>query len=97
MKRNDDISGWGDEGDEIPANLMTSPKMHVKIGHKGGKRSFNVKSFVNELSPTYEIEEEEYNEMMSPIVQKRRKSKRVSPLRKSKVLLPSVFPAFAHI
>jgi len=47
---------------------MTSPKMHVKIGQKGGKRSYNIKSFANELSPTNEIEEEEYNEMMSPTV-----------------------------
>ena len=70
IKRHDEISGWGQEedGDEVPGNFMTSPKMHVKIGQKGGKRSYNIKSFANELSPTNEIEEEEYNEMMSPTV-----------------------------
>ena len=74
--------------------MITSPKMQVKIGQKGGKRSINHKSFINELSPTNEIEED--NDILSPIV-KRQRSKRVSPLRKSKVLLPSVYPAFAHI
>ena len=54
-RNNDELSGWAAEEDApaedmLPPNAITSPKMIVRIGQKGGKRSMNHRSLINELN-----------------------------------------------
>jgi hypothetical protein len=86
-RNNDELSGWGAEEeapaeDMLPPNAITSPKMFVRIGQKGGKRSMNHRSLINEMNSSNEFDDEKYQELQSPkdVVQKTR-SKRPSPVR----------------
>ena len=42
--------------------VVTSPKMYVRIGAKGGKRAMQHRSMLNELSPTNE-DDDEYDQI----------------------------------
>jgi hypothetical protein len=44
----------------LPPNAITSPKMFVRIGQKGGKRSMNHRSLINEMNSSNEFENEKY-------------------------------------
>lgn len=62
-RNNEELSGWGAE-EEAPGEEMlvpiTSPKMFVRIGQKGGKRSMNHRSLINELDSSNEFENLKY-------------------------------------
>ena len=60
-RNNEELSGWGAEEeapgeDMLAPNAITSPKMFVRIGQKGGKRSMNHRSLINELDSSNEFE-----------------------------------------
>lgn len=64
-RNNEELSGWGAEeeapGEDLLApNAITSPKMFVRIGQKGGKRSMNHRSLINEQNSSNGFDDDKY-------------------------------------